>query len=669
MERRLLLAGETAAWTREPARPASPWSVLAYEDGALKEVERLPGDPARFLARSAGSFVAKSGQARVFFEVVDLRPRLSSPEGGAVRATLDALPPLDAPSVRWERVGSDGAVVSLEGPVASFSLPPAGRYELWPVVEIPGLPPLRGPEPLVLGVSDLSIVPPSSGLLPAGVPLPFEAASEPPLGPKARYEWTIRGGQTRTLTERGPVARLTLPGAGTWTVEVRSGVARSASLAVRAFHVRIEPADGASEVRTAADPGFDPDGRLPAAALERAPERARVVVEDPWGDPPASVSVATSDAGGAALNPPVPLPSPDGATGPVLFLADPEDDRATAAGVPDDAPGDPTFLARPGGRVEVFYRGMLSAGASVAPAAVCEVPVRFFFVADPALPRLDGLERAIDARLASANSIWEPHGLRFVRSDARRIDPPRHLLVLRGRAAGADARGEPGRVGTQADGREISLATSRQRGAAPLTPAAAGRELARGATGLSVDLFEGILAGDREAVILRLRRGDGAPAALEPLEGGEDLSQRAAPVRPVYSDGCEAAEGRGLVSLEEAALLLGARAARESGLDVFVVGGLRPAPRVGTLFFKAYPDGSYPAELAGAVVVSRELVDGTRFPYGLARAMSTVLLPEGHAFSPEDTLFADPLSESAGPRAHKRVGRATGRGILDPRKK
>ncbi len=532
--------------------------------------------------------------------------------------------------------------------------------------EVPGLPPRRAPEALPLASSELRVVPPPSGLLPAGVPLVFTVSSSPPLEPRARCEWAIAGEKGATTVEtRGPEARIALPGAGTWRVEVRSGAARSPAVEVRAYHVRLEPADGAPEVRTALLPEFDREGRLAAGAAARAPERVRVVVDDPWGEPPSSVSVSTADGGGALLNPPVAYALAARATRPFLLVGDPDDDRAEAEGSRDDAPEDPTLLARPRGRVEVFYRGARSAWAGVAPAVLYEVPVRFLFVREPALPRPDELERAVDARLERANAIWEPHGRRFVRSGVEVIDPPGHLLLLRGRAGGTDALGRPGRTGARVDGREVAVSTAWPSGGAPLTPAGAAREFARRAPELSVERFENLLAGDREAVLLRVRRKDGTPAELEPLGQYEDLGQRAAPVRADFSDGCEVTAGRGPLSLEEVALLLGGRASRSEGVDVFVVSRLRASERGEEYLLKVHPDGAGAPSVTGAAVVSRLLVDGgDRYPYGLARAMGEILLPGRHRPGPEDTLFAEPLSEASGPGGHKRVGRATGAWIL-----
>jgi hypothetical protein len=64
--------------------------------------------------------------------------------------------------------------------------------------------------------------------------------------------------------------------------------------------------------------------------------------------------------------------------------------------------------------------------------------------------------------------------------------------------------------------------------------------------------------------------------------------------------------------------------------------------------------------------VSWPVVDGTgKYPYALARALGELLLPASLRPSPEDTLFADPLSESAGIDARKRVSAATGARIAE----
>ena len=59
-------------------------------------------------------------------------------------------------------------------------------------------------------------------------------------------------------------------------------------------------------------------------------------------------------------------------------------------------------------------------------------------------------------------------------------------------------------------------------------------------------------------------------------------------------------------------------------------------------------------------------MDGSgRFPYGLARVAGELLLPPGFRPGPEDSLFAEPLSEAPGVGAHKRVSAATGGRIAE----
>jgi hypothetical protein len=175
-----------------------------------------------------------------------------------------------------------------------------------------------------------------------------------------------------------------------------------------------------------------------------------------------------------------------------------------------------------------------------------------------------------------------------------------------------------------------------------------------------IDLFQDLLAGDREAVVLRVRRRDGTPVAIEPLAAGNDVAQAVTPLPAMTLDGVEAAPTAGLLSLEEIALLASGKGPSSQGLDLFVVAGLRSLQSRPT--FKVYPAGPF----AGSALVSWTILDGSgRFPYGLARVVGELLLPSGTVPSPEDTLFAEPMSESAGVDARKRVTAATGSKIAE----
>ena len=119
-----------------------------------------------------------------------------------------------------------------------------------------------------------------------------------------------------------------------------------------------------------------------------------------------------------------------------------------------------------------------------------------------------------------------------------------------------------------------------------------------------------------------------------------------------------------VLSLEEAALLATGKTAPAEGFDLFVVAGLhalqaRPA-------FKVYPEGQFPAPIAASAAVSWPILDGSgRYPYALARVLGELLLPPMLRPAPEDTLFAEPLSETAGVDARKRLSAATGSRIAE----
>jgi hypothetical protein len=110
--------------------------------------------------------------------------------------------------------------------------------------------------------------------------------------------------------------------------------------------------------------------------------------------------------------------------------------------------------------------------------------------------------------------------------------------------------------------------------------------------------------------------------------------------------------------------LASGKKAPSEGFDVFVVAGLhslqtRPA-------FKVYPEGQFSPLVSSSAVVSWPVVDGSgQYPYALARTLGELLMPPSLRPSPEDTLFADPLSESPGVDAHKRISAATGARIAE----
>jgi hypothetical protein len=211
------------------------------------------------------------------------------------------------------------------------------------------------------------------------------------------------------------------------------------------------------------------------------------------------------------------------------------------------------------------------------------------------------------------------------------------------------------------DGREVSVPASWKNDGAPMTPKATARALIeKAAKTHQVDLFEDLLSGDREAVVLRLRRRDGTPAVVERLAGANDIAQALTPLPVPAADGVEAAPTGPLLSLEELAILASGKGPPSQGLDLFLVPGLRSLQSRPT--FKVYPAGPF----AGSAMLSWSILDGSgRYPYGLARVMGELLLPPGTAPAAEDTLFTDPMSEAAGVDARKRVTAVTGAKIAE----
>jgi hypothetical protein len=409
------------------------------------------------------------------------------------------------------------------------------------------------------------------------------------------------------------------------------------------------------EARLAAlgESAFDAQGKLREEALASSPDRLRVAVEDPFPGAPASVTVS---AGPGA--PPLVLAlsgSPARrVTRPFLLIGD-RDDAAAGAGL--------VIAATPGGTLEFRYRDASAAALRIGPSAIYEIPLRFVAVGT-GLPPTPEIERALDARLAQANAVWEPFGRRFKRGSIARLESCKGLFLVRGRAAGADGQGRPSRCGVLLDGKEVSVPASWKNDGAPMTPKATARALTEKiGRAYQVDAFDG-LAGDREAVVLRVRHRDGTPASVERLAEGNDVAQALTPLPPEAGAGVEAAPSGTLLSLEELAILASGRATPADGIDVYVVSSLRsfqarPA-------YKVYPDGLFPASLSGSALVSWSILDASgTYPYGLARVAGELLLPPGLRPGPGDTLFAEPLSEAPGVSAHKRVSAATGLKIAE----
>lgn len=666
----LVRPGEEVRWSRAAADPEARWTVVRCEGGVRREVAVLAGEPARFVPDRPGSYAAFSEGLRVAFEVVAVEldfptPRVVGP-GGAVEARVRCTPPLRGSTAVWALKGA-GSVRS-EGETARAVLSDAGRCELQVEVTLPALPGWRASAHGTLAAVRLAVSPPAESPVAAGLPCRMRAEGAEVLPEGERLTWIVAGPEGARSERVGAVeAALVFESAGIHRVRIRAGAAESAEREVAVFRATLRDAAGSilSEIRPAALHGaFDGQGRFDENAPARLPEAAWIVVEDPSRDAGKSVSVATRAPDGALLDPPAAYAlSAEGRTRPLLFVADPVDDAAPTACGPDGAPEDPTRRVAPQGRVEVSYRGRLAAVVPVGPAVVHEIPVRFILEGeDPG----EEWVRAVDRRLAEANVVWEPFGRRFVRAGLEKAGSPRGLVLLRGRAAGVDVKGRPARVGALIDGRELSVPAA-WGGGNSLTPAEAARALAELAADGSgrPEIFEDLLEGDSDAAILRIRRRDGRPARVEPLASGADAGQAAAPI-VAGGGGCEVAVRTRGLSLDEAALLLGARpAGGRGGVDIFVVEDLRAGSERPA--YKVYPSWAYPPAVAGAVVAARRIADGSgRYPYALARALGELFLPEDWRPAEGDTLFEEPLSEVPGVLARKRVTSRTAARMFEP---
>jgi hypothetical protein len=391
---------------------------------------------------------------------------------------------------------------------------------------------------------------------------------------------------------------------------------------------------------------FDDKGRLREDAVTTCPERVRVLVEDAAPDAPGFVTVASLTLS---------LEGPPGhrLTRPFLLIGDRED---AAAGAGSAVP------ASAGGRLEARYRGAPAGSISVGPAAIHEIPVRFI-AAGGGLPPVAEIEKAVLLRLAQANAVWEPLGRRFTRGSVVRLDQFSGLFAIRGRAAGADAQGRPSKCGLRIDANEVSVPGVWRNDGAPMTPKATAAALqAKAGKAYSFGIRDGVLVGDREAVLVRVRRGDGTPATVEALAEGQDVAQAVTPLPAQLPDGIEVSATPALLTLEEIALLGSGKSAASDGVDIFIVTGLRALQARPA--FKILPEGLPPWSTAGSAIVSWTLVDGIgRFPYGLARILGELMLPCPPA--PGDTLFEEPMSEAPGVAARKRVTAATAAKIAE----
>ena len=385
---------------------------------------------------------------------------------------------------------------------------------------------------------------------------------------------------------------------------------------------------------------FDDKGRLRDEAVATSPDRLRVLVDDP--DPAASVTVA-------ALT----LPLEGRMTRPFLLVGD-KDDAAAGTGS--------VVLASAGGKLEGSYRGAPAAVLPIGPAAIHPIPIRFIAVG-PGLPPTDELEKAVALRLGQANLVWEPLGRRFTRASVLRLEQFPGLFSVRGRAAGADAQGRPSKCGLRIDGAEVSVPGVWRNDGAPMSPKATAAALqAKAGRSFSFAILDGLLAGDREAVVVRVRRADGSPATLERLAEGNDVAQAVTPLPAQLVDGVEVSPTPGVLTLEEIALLASGKGAASEGVDVYIVTALHSLQARPN--FKLHPQGLPPWSTAGSAIVSWPLLDGGgKYPYGLARILGGLVLPGAPAAA--DTLFAEPLSEAPGVLAHKRVTAATAAKIAE----
>lgn len=587
-------------------------------------------------------------------------PRVVAP-GGKLEARLVCDPPLRGASAVWTLVGPGKTSERFEGISVTPVLGEVGRYELEVELVLPGRFAGKLSARRTLAAAKLGVVALGGGPLAAGLPHRFGAEGAEVLPPGEVLTWRVIGPDgTRSERPGGREVEIALEAPGTHRVQVRAGGAESPERTVHAFRVTLRDGGGRvlPEVRPAMLHGaFDAEGRFDEGAPDRLPGAVRVSVEDPARGAGSSVTLVTRGPGGAPLEPPVSYAlSAEGRTRALFPVADPVDDAAPTACGPDGAPDDPTVRVAPQGTVEVFYGGRLGAIVPVGPAVVHEIPVRFVLQGEE--PD-EAWARALDRRLAEANAIWEPFGRRFVRAGLCRAESARGLLLLRGRAAGADSKGRPGRVGALFDGRGRWISTVWGEGR-PKSPVEAARALAElcAEDSARAEVFEGLLEGDSDAAVLSVRRGDGRPVRVEALAEGADAGQAAVPLEVRRLGGCEVAVRTRGLTLDEAALLLGARSGGGSGVDVFVVEELRAGPDRPA--YKVYPAWAYPAAVSGTVVAARRIADDSgRYPYALARALGELFLPEDWRPGEGDTLFEEPLSEFPGAGARKRVGPGT----------
>lgn len=652
--------GETITWSLTQGEAPSGWVVSIAGKGRRSEVARIPDSKARFTPDKVGSYQAAAGTDLVHFDVIDLGLR----ETGTHAALISPLPVLKDVNTRWELVLPDGRVRHFQGPSVTVEALGPRRHELWPVLEIRGLPGRRGPKSVVFDggtpiSGDFRIVLAGTGPFPAGQQVEARAAGTTALPPDAKLTWTLtHPAGTSTMEAFGPTAKIPLPRAGTFKLQAASGKVVSNTIEVQVFAAFLaDPAERPLlEARISLlDGSIDIGDRVPEQAIRQAPDRIQVMVEDPAPAAERTVTVATRTLENAPLNRAVTLPLTQKgrywASPPILLLRDRFDDAAPVGDVPDDAAGDLTLLAAAGGKVEVTYRGVTALSAGVEIPTVRSIPLRFHLLGTSR--PIGAMQQALDLRLEQANALWEPVGISFRRDSVSAVEFPKNLLVISGRAAGVDEEGKAGRVGFKIGPAEYSVATAWNLLGRPMTPAVTGRALVdKMGAAWKVEIFERLLPDDPDAVLLRIMKPG---AAVELLPEAGDLSQILHRPTPDPSGNLSLGVPARMVTLDELGLILGNKGKFADGFDLFIVEGVAGGPDAPS--FKAYPGWAFTAAISGSAILSWKIADGAgKYPYALARVLGELLLSPGFRPPEKRSLFADPLSEAAGVGANKRLG-------------
>jgi hypothetical protein len=278
---------------------------------------------------------------------------------------------------------------------------------------------------------------------------------------------------------------------------------------------------------------FD-DKDASAGAVAASPERVRILVEDPAADAPASVTVSTLT---------LPLEGPPGRrlTRPFLLIGDRRTRRRGRI--------------RRRRRPEGASRHAIGAHPRRASGRSCRGP------RDSGPIRRRRLRASADGRNRRKRFRSSGPGERRVGA----AGPPLHarpgrpadqlpgLFSIRGRAAGVDGQGRPSRCGLRIDGAEVAVPGVWRNDGAPMTPKATAAAIqAKAGRFFSFSILDGLLAGDREGVVVRVRRGDGTAATVEALAEGHDVAQAVAPLPAQLQDGIEVSPMAGVVTLEVA---------------------------------------------------------------------------------------------------------------------